>query len=117
MAIKPAHLNKTFNKEINKDKIYEVEIAGIHLRLKSSHDQDFVHKVVSEVNKKIQEALPVTKNDSIQTAALLACLNMSEELMLFKRQMLSELDKVETKAEHVLTRFESSYESRLGLDH
>lgn len=95
-------------------KIYNVEIAGIHLRLKSSHDQEFVNKVIFEVNNKIKQALPLTKNDSVQTAALLACLNMGEELLLLKDQILTELDEVETKAENVLANFESSYEAHAG---
>ncbi len=100
-----------------KDRIYDVEIAGIRLRLKSSHDAEFVNKVIQQVNQKIKEALPLTKNDSIQTAALLACLNIAEEQLLLKKQLLSELEKVEEKAANILTRFESSYESQLGLDH
>lgn len=105
---------QTFKQSVNKDKVYDVEIAGIHLRLKSSHDQDFVNKVISEVNNKIKQALPLTKNESIQTASLLACLNMGEELLLLKEQMLTELTKVETKAESVLNSFESSYDDRAG---
>lgn len=100
-----------------KDRVYDVEIGGIHLRLRSSHESEFVNKVIQHVNHKIKEALPLTKNDSVQTAALLACLNMAEEQLLLKKQLLTELTKVEEKATNVLTRFESSYESQMGLDH
>jgi cell division protein ZapA (FtsZ GTPase activity inhibitor) len=99
-----------------KEKVYDVEIVGMHLRLKSSHDSEFVKKVIQHVNQKVKEALPLTKNDSIQTAALLACLNMAEEQFLLKKQILSELEKVEEKAASALSRFENTYETQMGLD-
>ena len=95
----------------------DVEIGGVALRLKSTHDEATVRELVHYVDDKIKEALPLTKNNSVQTAALLACLNVSEELILLKRNAQVELDKVEAKAKKVLTQLEESQTTRGGLDH
>lgn len=89
-------------------KIFEVEIAGMSLKLRSSHDEQTVQELVSFVDQKINEALPKVKNGSLQTAAVLAVLNVSEELMLLKRQARRELERLESKTERVITSLEAS---------
>lgn len=98
--------------------IFEVTIAGIPLKLKSGHDPETVKKLVSFVDKKIQQALPATKSGSVQNAALLAALNLAEELFELKAQALGHLDKVEKKAQKVLSELEASRSTapRVGLD-
>lgn len=103
--------------EENNLNTYAVEIAGMYLRLKSSHDEKTVNEVVSYVNSKIKEALPLTKNESLQTAAILACLNLGEEMILFKRQARENLEIVEERAQAIVSSLESSQGTQLGLDH
>jgi cell division protein ZapA len=93
-------------------KTLDVEIAGMTLRLKSSHDEATVHDLVRYVDHRIHEALPLTKNASLQTAALLACLNIAEELILLKRKANAELNRVETKAQRILHHLENSQTPR-----
>ena len=50
------------------------------------------------VEAKIQQAMKATKSGSFQSAAVLAALNIAEELILLKRKALAELDRVEEKA-------------------
>lgn len=95
---------------------HEVDIAGIKLRLKSGHDSGMVKKLVSLVDKKVTEALPATKSGSIQNAALLACLNMAEEMFEFKSQMDRKLEQFEKRTEKVLNDLESSRASRAPID-
>lgn len=97
--------------------VYEVEIGGISLRLKSSHSEETVQQLVQFVNNKIQQSLTLTKTDSLQTAAILACLNLAEEQFVFKKKALSELSDVEIKAQEILANLESSRTPQLGLDH
>src|SRR3954465_14944412 len=94
--------------------IFEVTLAGVPLKLKSGHDPEMVKKLVSFVDKKVQEALPATKSGSIQNAALLAALNLAEELFELKARALKELDKVEKKAHKVLNELETSKAPRSG---
>jgi cell division protein ZapA len=89
-------------------KTFEVEIAGVPLRLKSSHDEQTVKELVRLVDEKIREALPLTKTGSIQNASILASLNLAEEYLMLKRKALSELDGLEAKAMKVITEMENT---------
>ena len=94
--------------EAKRSKLFEVEIAGVPLRLKSSHDEQTVKELVRLVDEKIREALPLTKTGSIQNASILASLNLAEEYLMLKRKALSELDGLEAKAMKVMTELEST---------
>jgi cell division protein ZapA len=98
-------------------KIFEVTLAGLSLKLKTSHDAETVNQLVSYVNQKVTEALQMTKSGSIQNAALLASLNIAEELIILKQRAAAELEKIEGKAQKVLSDLESSRQQSMGLDH
>jgi cell division protein ZapA len=100
----------------NHKAVFDITLAGVPLKIRSGQDPEMVRKLVSFVDKKVQEALPGTKSGSIQNAALLAALNMAEELFELKLQAVRELEKVEKKAQRVLSELESSKPPRLGLD-
>jgi cell division protein ZapA len=89
-------------------KIYEVMIAGLPLKLRSSHDEQTVKELVSFADRKISESMPKVKHGSVQTAALLAVLNLAEELLLLKKQASRELDRLEHKAERIISSLEAS---------
>ncbi len=57
-----------------------------------------------------------SKTKSIQSAANFASLNIAEELFLVKKTANSELDRIASKAESVLSQLESSCFNREGLD-
>jgi cell division protein ZapA len=105
------------NQNSSTDKqVFEVVVAGLPLKLKTSHNQETVTELVQFVDKKIQEAVGATKN-GFPTAAVLACLNLAEELILLKRKALTEIDRLEIKTRRVITELESSQEATAGLDH
>jgi cell division protein ZapA len=93
---------------------HEVEIAGVPLRLKSSHDEKTVNELVALVDSKIREALTLTKTGSIQNASILASLHLAEEFLSLKRKAKLELDSLEAKALKVISELESS--QKPGLD-
>ncbi len=97
--------------------VYEVEIGGIHLRLKSSHSEETVKNIVNLVNSKIKEAMSLTKSDSLQTAAILACLNLAEEQFIFKKKALNELSDIESKTQEIVANLESTKSPQSELDH
>jgi cell division protein ZapA len=97
-------------------RVYEVTIAGVPLKLKTSQDPEMVKSLVSFVDKKVQQALPATKSGSVQNAALLAALNLAEELFEIKAKAKTQLDKFEKKAQKVFSEIESSCAPRAGLD-
>ena len=97
-------------------RLFEVVVAGVPLRLKSSHDEETVNELISLVDRKVREALPLTKTGSIQNASILAALHLAEEYLILKRTAKAELDNLERKAEKIISELESS-RSTPKLDH
>ncbi len=92
-----------------KDKsTYEFQIAGLPYKLKSSHDELTVQELVDFVDQKVKQALSVTKSGSFQSAAVLAALNIAEELILLKRKAQQELDILEEKTLKLAESIETS---------
>jgi cell division protein ZapA len=89
-------------------RLFEVVIAGVPLRLKSAHDEQTVNELVALVDRKVREALPLTKTGSIQNASILASLHLAEEYLTLRRKAKSELERLESKALKVITDLESS---------
>ena len=64
----------------------EIKIAGVPYKIRSNHDEQVLNQLISLVNDKISDAIKVTKNASFQNAAVLASLNLAEEILLLKKQ-------------------------------
>jgi cell division protein ZapA (FtsZ GTPase activity inhibitor) len=104
-------------KEQEKDKrTYKVEVGGMPLGLLSSQPEERVLELVKFVDDRFKEALPLTKSGSYQSAALLAALNIAEELFTLKREMLDRITRLEGDAHHLVTDLESSRISRAGVE-
>ena len=86
--------------------IFEVQVAGLPLKLRSSHDAQTVQELVQLIDQKISEAKKANSTVSFQNALVLAALNVAEELLLLKRTMVSELDQVEARAQAILEKIE-----------
>lgn len=83
--------------ESEKKQIFDFKIAGVPYKIKTSHDTEMVQELIQFVGIKVDEAMKNTKNGSFQNAAVLAALNIAEELILLKRRARSELEKLEEK--------------------
>lgn len=88
--------------------LYEFSIAGVPFKLRSSHDAATVQQLVAFVDKKMNEAMSVTKSGSFQNATILAALNIAEELILLKRKAQGELSRLEDKVSKLSLDFEAS---------
>lgn len=97
-------------------KTYEFNIAGLPYRLRSSHDDQTVNELVEFVNSKMKQAMAATKSGSFQSAAVLAALNIAEELILLKKRALSELDELEGRALRMSQDLENFKVGKAGLD-
>lgn len=93
---------------------YDLKIAGLSFKLKSSHDEATVKELVSFVDDKMKQAMAATKSGSLQSAAILAALNIAEELILLKRKAHRELDLLEEKAIKLSQDLENSKRTRIG---
>jgi cell division protein ZapA len=92
----------------NSKNVYEVLLGGLHMKLKTSHDDETVNQLIEFVNQKVAEALRATKSGSLQNAAFLTCLNLAEELIMLKKRAVSEIERIETRAKKVILELESS---------
>lgn len=91
-----------------KKQTFDFKIAGVSYKIKTSHDDQTVHELVDYVNQKVTEALSATKNSSFQNAAVLAALNIAEEMILLKKRARAELEKIEAKALKMASDLENS---------
>lgn len=89
-------------------RLYDVEIGGTSLRLRSSHDEKTVVELVQLVNRKLTEAMPAIKSGSPQNASILASLNMAEEFLTWKKKAQAELDELRRQAQALLSELEST---------
>lgn len=96
--------------------MYEVEVAGLPLRLRSSHDEATVQELVQLVNSKVQEVLKSSPQVSYQSALLLTSLHLAEDLIFLRRSALSEIDRIENQTRQLISELESSPVSRVHLD-
>ena len=97
-------------------KTFEVQLAGVPMRLKTSHDSATVEELVRRVNEKVEKIMSDSPNISFQKAVLLASLHLAEDLVVLKEQSFMELDHLETKAKKILSELESSPISRIRMD-
>lgn len=95
---------------------FEVQIAGLGLKLRSSHDSATVHEMVDLVNRHVQSALDLNPQITFQKALLLASLHIAEDLVFIKRTAHQELGNLEIKAKKILSELESSPITRQRIE-
>lgn len=76
---------------------HEFQIGGMPYRLKSTHSPEFVEEIARLVDSKLTAAIKTSKNGSFQNAAVLAALNLAEELLVLRHSANRELDYMESK--------------------
>lgn len=93
-------------------KIYHFHVLGVPYKLKTSHDDQTVVRLVEYVNQLMKQSVSVTKNGSFQNAAVLTALNLAEEIILLKQKTAIELDRLEEKAMQIANDLESHRDSQ-----
>lgn len=96
--------------------LMEVMIAGVPLRLKTSHDAAVVQALVQQVDAKISEILKLSKSSSVLNAAILTALNFADELLVMKQQTQNQLNHLESLVQSAMSDLEASRISQTGLD-
>ena len=94
---------------------FDFKIAGVSYKIKTSHDEQTVDNLVGYVNQKVSDAMKITKNASFQNAAVLAALNIAEEMILLKKRAHAELEKLENKALKLAQDIENSKVNKATL--
>ncbi len=86
-------------------KAYHVSVAGVPLKLKSSHSNETVEHILKIVESKLDKKVSQT---SVQNAAILACLRLAEELYFLKKQTQDDLSRLETLTESFISELHDS---------
>ena len=95
------------NAQLESGASIQVSIAGVPLRLKSTHDRETVQKLVHFVDRKVSECLPMTKSGSVQNAAILAALNLAEELLALRTEADRFANRLEDRTRRALVSLDS----------
>ncbi len=95
---------------------FEVQVAGLPLRLKSPHEEKTVKELIQIVDSKVEAAMATSSTVTYQKALLLACLHLAEDLVFLKRALGSRLDGLESKAKDVLSELNSTPAGQLTIE-
>ncbi len=89
-------------------KTYDLNFGGLPFKLRSSHDESTVFELAQYVDNKMHQSLSAVRSGSYQNAAVLAALNIAEELILLKKTAWKELDQLERKLKTLSDQIENS---------
>ena len=89
-------------------KSYDIRILGQELSVLSDADDENVANVVLFVNKKMEEVLQSAGNLKTLDVAILAALNISEELLKLKGVNKEFCDQLECRAEKLIQLIEEA---------
>ena len=79
---------------------HDITVAGVSMRLKTSHEAQVLAEILDMVNKRID---PEITKVSPQKALILACLRIAEDLYVFKQNTSQELNHIENLANRILS--------------
>ena len=100
----------------NGNNTIEVQVAGMPLKLRSSHDDQTVRELVSLVDSKVKQALEQNSNISYQKALILASLHIAEDIVFLRRAATQRLEQLETKTKSLLSELDHSPLTRLEVE-
>ena len=86
------------SEEANKN--FNVEIAGISLKLRTNHPKEVVDELVRFVDGRCRRAMNASRKTNVETAAVLAALSIAEDLF--------SLDRLSINTGKLLSQLESS---------
>lgn len=81
---------------------YEVEILGQRFNIKSEESQEHVNRVVSYVSEKMKTISKDAKTMSLHHAAILALLNVADELFKSKQEVEVYKDNVLERTKNII---------------
>ena len=87
--------------DLQTPEIYDIQVGGVSLKLKTKQKPDCVNSVVQMVEGQVRESLRNNANISIQKALILSCLNLAENYVELKKSACRELDFMESKIQSI----------------
>ncbi len=83
-------------------KAIEVTIMGQKFQVRSDSDEEYVTKIASYVDKKINEVLQSTKSVASMQVALLGAMNIADEFFKYQQDRQEKLSDVEGKIKDMI---------------
>ena len=80
---------------------HSVEVGGMRLKLRSTHDEAVLSEIVAQVNKVISDTR-ADRDMPFQKVLLLSLLKMAEELFLMRREATGQLGEVEDQLHQLI---------------
>ena len=102
------------NQKNTKKQHYDVQIAGVSLRVRSSHDESTVKKLIDTINSKVEDSL--AKNISFPKALALTALLLAEEKLIFQKKALDHISEIESDAQKIIDQLDSSHLTEVVLE-
>ena len=89
---------------INKVKVIKINILGQDYFIKSSANQNYFKEISKYVNEKMQEIIDSGIDPGTQQLkiAVLACMNISDELFSFKKENDDVIDQIKSKSSIIM---------------
>jgi len=81
--------------------IYDIEIGGYSLKLKTDQKQERVEEIVKMVEDTFKKSLSKNSNLSVQKALILSCLSIAEDYYDFKQEAKKELNVMELRVSSI----------------
>lgn len=89
---------------VNKVKVIKINILGQDYFIKSSANQNYFKEISKYVNEKMQEIIDSGIDPGTQQLkiAVLACMNISDELFSFKKENDDVIDQIKSKSSIIM---------------
>ena len=87
--------------------VHNITLLNQKLSLRSEHTESHVQEITDFVNNKLQEVMEKLHNVSSLNAALMACLNMADELFKKKESDIQIRERVSEKITKVIEKIEN----------
>jgi hypothetical protein len=92
--------------DLKKMSSHDVSVAGVNMRLKTSHDKEALTEILDLVNKRVDQEIAKV---APQKALVLACLRLAEDLHIFRQNTSQELNHIENLANRILADLQVSH--------
>jgi cell division protein ZapA len=87
---------------MGEERVIEIKVFGQTFSVKTDAEEEYIQKVAQYVNEKTEEILRKTKSVSTLNVAILAALNIADDLLKEKEQRKAFLREVEVKSKDLV---------------
>ena len=92
--------------EKRKERLVEIEVFGQNYTVKTDEEEDHVREIAKYVNEKIEEILKKTRSVSTWNVAILAALNIADELLKERENRRTLLREIEVRSKDLIEKID-----------